>query len=221
MLWGSGGDGGNGGAVCVCAFGSVILTLNPTLTLFPTPDFCSVHTTVQNATPNRCGAMSKEEEKKTESRENMNPMLVTAETSHFVALRHLARAYTPSPSLTPECSSRVRLATPASTLLCSSGEPSRNAVRTVAGGFRVGAREELSLCHMNDICDDDPSGPLCLFSFTAGARASINLSWRCFCILVLWTARRYYDTFSFFLFFFTRCMYVLYVCMYVCMYKFF
>ena len=35
-----------------------------------------------------------------------------------------------------------------------------------------GAREESSARRMNDACDDDPSGPLCLFSFTAGARAS-------------------------------------------------
>ena len=35
-----------------------------------------------------------------------------------------------------------------------------------------GAREESSARRMNDACDDDPSGPLCLIYFTAGARAS-------------------------------------------------
>ena len=42
----------------------------------------------------------------------------------------------------------------------------------MAEGFRGGAREESSARHMNDACDDDPSGPLCLFSFTADAHAS-------------------------------------------------
>ena len=130
---GSGGDGGGGGAVCVCAFGPVIPTLNPTLTQFPNPDYCSVHSAVQNGTPNRCGPMSNE----SESRENMNPTLTTANTSHCVTLQHLGRVCTPSPSLTPKYSSRVRLAAPASTPL-SSGETARNAVRTAAGGFRGG-----------------------------------------------------------------------------------
>ena len=68
-------------------------------------------------------------------------MFITADTSHFVALRHLARACTPPPSLSPQNASRARLAAPASTPL-SSGETARNTVRTVAGGCRGGAREE-------------------------------------------------------------------------------
>ena len=123
--------------VFVCAFGSVTLTLNPTLTLtltkFPNPDYCSVHAAVQSGTPNRCGPMPTD----SESHENMNPTLVTVDTSHFVALQHLARVCTPSPSLAPKYSSRVRLVAPASTSL-SSGETARNAVRTAAGEFRGG-----------------------------------------------------------------------------------
>ena len=82
---------GSGGGVCVCvfvcAFGSVILTLNPTLTQFPNPDYCSVHSAVQNGTPNRCGPMSNE----SESRENMNP---TFSHGRHVPLRDIATPWT-------------------------------------------------------------------------------------------------------------------------------
>ena len=58
--------------LCVCAFGSVNLTLNPTLTQLPHPDYCSIHAAVQNGTPNRCGPMSTESVR-TRVRTSSNP----------------------------------------------------------------------------------------------------------------------------------------------------
>ena len=40
--------------VCVCSFRSVNLTLNPTQTLLPNPDYHSIHAAVDSGTPRCC-----------------------------------------------------------------------------------------------------------------------------------------------------------------------
>ena len=134
------------------------------------------------------------------------------DSSRCVTLQHLAGVCTASPSLTPKYSSQVRLATPAPTSL-SSGETARNAVRTVAGDFVAGgAREELSARRMNDACDDDPSGPLCLFSFTADARTSTIME------IFLYFTTLNSEILWHFLSFYFLVNDIICVCVYVCMY---
>ena len=150
--------------MCVCAFGSVRLTPNATLTPRANPHYRSVQTEVQSRTQTRRKALLK-----AEGPENIKHMLVTVETPCFLCYYdtlhvpvHLDRVLHP----TIQSRNYVILATPASTHCFHQWLDCKKE------GQNCGGRRMEGVCTMcgRRTGDGDLSGPaVCLLFFIAGA----------------------------------------------------